>query len=402
VRQSVDHLNPSPPGAIELKDTGERLIPEAEGRQLMYAEHAARYRYAARFARGGRILDLACGVGYGARMLAQAAPNAKVFGVDLSLDTVRYARLHHNANNANFLPTNALALPFADASFDLVVAFEIIEHVAQQSEMLAEVRRVLKPDGLLIVSTPNRMQSLGGNPFHVRELSESEFRDLLGTNFPSVEILYQGNVLASYLSRGQVFPDLHELHNGYCAVVGTPVRRDESLFMVAVCGRAPLSPAEADFDGGACLTRNDEYHAIRAMLAERSRQIAANTQRILDQDRLIHALQQNALVRGAQGDADPGVLTAMIRDLTGQLNRLGEFRRQLDEVSARLEARDRQQQKLHDELGAAIHLVESLAKDVKEAGGRSLRDLRDQHLAQEYGMERKLTDIVDKLRMLGA
>jgi len=156
--------------------TGERVIPGQVNDDL-WAEHVARYALATRFAQGRRVLDLGCGTGYGTADLAQAASAA--VGVDLAPDAISYALRHFPS--VRFLECSASAVPFPPASIDLVTAFEVIEHLQDWRALLAEAQRVLDPNGLLIVSTPNKRYyaearaKSGPNPFHEHEFAFQEF-----------------------------------------------------------------------------------------------------------------------------------------------------------------------------------------------------------------------------------
>src|SRR5439155_6434982 len=148
----------------------ERLVPEgAVGASLQ--EHIARYRFARERATG-RVLDVACGTGYGTAML-------HAIGVDLSRDALRYARRHP----ALYVAADAARLPF-ERTFDSVISFETIEHVADPGRFVAECARVLNPDGLFIVSTPNRelWSPRSAKPLqrhHVKEFTRKEFLSVL-------------------------------------------------------------------------------------------------------------------------------------------------------------------------------------------------------------------------------
>ena len=119
--------------------TGERVVP-GEVDVDLWNEHLARYHFAARLARSKRVLDAGCGVGYGSALLAQDA--LVVFGLDLASEAAAYAHAHYSQPNLFFSQGSCAALPIASASLDLIVAFEVIEHIAEWREFLAEARRV--------------------------------------------------------------------------------------------------------------------------------------------------------------------------------------------------------------------------------------------------------------------
>jgi SAM-dependent methyltransferase len=167
-----------------LTFTGERFTPENRG--AIWYEHWHRYCAVLPLAHGLRVLDAACGEGYGSALLAQRA--AHVVGVDLGAEAIAHAQARYRAPNLAYLHASVTALPLADAAVDLVVSFETIEHLAAQREMLAEFRRVLTPSGILVISSPNRPvyneAAAVANEFHVRELDRAELKALLDIHFP--------------------------------------------------------------------------------------------------------------------------------------------------------------------------------------------------------------------------
>ena len=215
--------------------TGERVIPGQVNDDL-WAEHIARYALATRFAKDRRVLDLGCGTGYGTADLASVASSA--VGIDLAPEAIAYAAGHFPG--PRFLEGSASAVPFPPASFDLVTAFEVIEHLSDWRALLAETQRVLEPNGLLIVSTPNkryyaetRAQS-GPNPFHEHEFEFAEFRTALGEYFPHVEILFQDRVEAfAFYDGTQKSPTEADL----ARPSGDP---ETANFFIGICSRAAL------------------------------------------------------------------------------------------------------------------------------------------------------------------
>lgn len=172
-----------------LEDTGERMVPNFHGRTIMYAEHMTRYIAAQELAKGKVVLDIAAGSGYGTNMLAQKAK--KAYGVDVSSAAIKYAKENYNAKNIEFLVGDAEEIPLADNSVDLVVTFETIEHIKNYKKFLAEISRVLKDDGLAIVSTPNDEEFAEGNHFHLHEFKYKELSSLLKKNFKYLKPYHQ-------------------------------------------------------------------------------------------------------------------------------------------------------------------------------------------------------------------
>lgn len=166
---------------------------------LIYDEHLVRYRLAATLAKDKRVLDLACGSGYGSELLAQAGASS-VLAVDLDPAVIAAASIRYPRPNLSFVVDNAETLAtIADDSIDLVVSFETIEHLPDYQAYLAALVRVLAPTGLALISTPNKAVFGQKNPFHVREFTRSEFNSELAAHFKHVKILDQVNGLSSVI-----------------------------------------------------------------------------------------------------------------------------------------------------------------------------------------------------------
>ncbi len=183
----------APVASTELPGEAERFVPDRDGPDLAY-EHLHRYVLAAEAVRGLKVLDLAAGSGYGARLLESSA--SRVVSVDLE-------RLGLSVEHGG-VQADAMRLPFRDASFDAVVCFEAIEHVSDPERLIAEVRRVLREPAIFIVSTPDREiytdRAGHENPFHIAEMTRAEFESRLRAQFRHVQVFGQGLWAGSWMT----------------------------------------------------------------------------------------------------------------------------------------------------------------------------------------------------------
>lgn len=169
------------------EDQVERIDPRTVPAGVM-AIHEVRYEFAKGYCRGRRVLDVACGAGYGSAMLAKVAK--EVVGGDINHNAVTYARRAYQEETLEFRIIDAQKMDLPSGSFDTVVSFETIEHLLDIEAYLGEVTRVLAPAGILLVSTPKvrRTTRRPENPHHTMEFSAEDFRALLKDYFPSVEL----------------------------------------------------------------------------------------------------------------------------------------------------------------------------------------------------------------------
>jgi SAM-dependent methyltransferase len=229
----------------------------------LWGEHRSRYRFAARLAAPGlRILDVATGAGFGLGLLEQAG--ACPVGVDYAADALRDIRQRQPA--ARVVRADATRLPFQGASFDLVVSFETIEHVVDAGVLVESIRRVLRPGGQLVLSTPNRAfgppERHTGNPFHVREFSAGELHDLLARAFREVRLYGQRPRPAyRYVPFLMIDRDLAPAALAWKLMVRLPFGVKDRLARV-LTGR-PFYPGEDDY----CFDpdRVDDAHALIAI-----------------------------------------------------------------------------------------------------------------------------------------
>jgi len=188
-------MSPSP----ELEFTGERFTPECV-REIAY-EHWHRYAWASTLVEGRRVLDAACGEGYGSHLLSASAK--RVFGVDLSAEAIEHARARYGSEKLEFRQGDVTRLDLDDDSMDVVVSFETLEHLDAQDAMLTEFRRVLRPDGFLLISSPDKKtysdETGYRNPYHAKELYRHQFEALLGRHFPAFRLFGQKLMFVSAL-----------------------------------------------------------------------------------------------------------------------------------------------------------------------------------------------------------
>jgi SAM-dependent methyltransferase len=248
--------------------TGERVIPGHVNDDL-WSEHVARYAFARRYVEGKRVLDAGCGTGYGSAELAQSA--AEVIGLDIAPDAIEYASANYPIPGLRFLESSCIAVPFPAESFDIVVAFEVIEHLTGYHAFLDECARVLTAEGFLIVSSPNKRYyaetraAIGPNPYHEHEFEASEFVHELDRVFPHVQLLLQNRVESfAFHPAVSFWPSDARIDGGG----GTA---EDAHFFIALCSRGPL-PEPRSFvyvPKAANLLRERELHveALQKQLA---------------------------------------------------------------------------------------------------------------------------------------
>ena len=253
-----------------MEFTGERYIPGTAGSEELGIEHFTRYRFASQFASGKRVLDAACGSGYGSRLLSETAKT--VYGIDISAESVAYANENYPAENLTFTQASVAKLPFEDGCFDLIVSFETLEHVDAETQrlFLSEIRRTLAPDGILVMSTPNReiYDKRGDNEFHVHELSLPEYRTFLNSAFQNVRFFNQqweisNGILSPQSKRAQI-------------AGGEPLETAE--YLIAVCCDAAIE----EIDARVFVREDGEYARLMAWAMDNHNRNERSVQQIAE------------------------------------------------------------------------------------------------------------------------
>jgi SAM-dependent methyltransferase len=175
--------------APDLEFTGERIVPGKTAERL-FREHEERYGFAGSYVKGKEVLDVACGSGVGTDFLRRAGAR-KVFGFDIDPNVIAYAQARYTS--CEFAKCDATDLSLPDGSVDVVVSFETLEHLRDQDRFLKECSRVLRPQGILVCSTPNTnvYRWYGTNPYHVREFTPEQFRKALESHLDQVSLFSQ-------------------------------------------------------------------------------------------------------------------------------------------------------------------------------------------------------------------
>lgn len=274
-----------PRAEAALEFTGERFTPEQPG--PIAHEHLHRYLFALQFCEAKRVLDVASGEGYGTYLLSRTARSAE--GLDVSETAIAHAATRYRAENLAYRVGECSALPVPDASIDVVVSFETLEHVAEQDRFLSEVRRVLRPSGLLVMSSPDRTTysppGKAPNPFHVRELTAAEFETLVSRHFAHAVYGGQRATAGSLLLPIKGGPDRLECFSG-----PEPARLERSetlstpLYVIAVASPSPLPAVRWS------ILDDSEYvpellgtiDALRAAVAQEAQRGAQHLQAIRD------------------------------------------------------------------------------------------------------------------------
>ncbi len=223
----------------------ERADPEEMAGSLMESEHRSRYLWAAQLAEGRSVLDAGCGTGYGTEILA-ALGAENVVGIDISPEAIEYARSSFEGVSSKFSLGDIYELPFEDDTFELVVCFEVIEHVEEQQRAIGELHRVLRASGVLAISSPNRGVYPPGNPYHIHEYQPDELKQALAGEFSHVRLYRQSPWLTA-----AVLDDERSQAMGSAAAITLNVIKTRSIepgaetFTIALASESEL-PAPAD------------------------------------------------------------------------------------------------------------------------------------------------------------
>ncbi|HEY2864978.1 MAG TPA: methyltransferase domain-containing protein [Casimicrobiaceae bacterium] len=341
--------------ASDLTFTGERFLPGCAG-EIAY-EHWHRYAFARRYAEGRHALDAACGEGYGAALLATSA--AEVVGVDIDAGSISHAQSAYGTPRIRFVEGSCTRLPFPDASFDVVVSFETIEHLeaVDQPRMLGEFARVLKPSGLLVISSPNKSVYSDArgfvNEFHRHELYRDGLAALLAKAFPAQRWFHQ-RVTPWSAIWGEGGGEGVEAWLGDAGRV-SPYASPEGMYFIVVAARTEGAlPVAALY--GSLFTDAEETEQKRAL---------SNASEVLRQDTLLKE-REAALDRQTSHLRHLETLIAererIIASKDSQLGALDAVRQQREQLIALRDRELAERDRLLAERDTAIVALQSRAK----------------------------------------
>jgi glycosyltransferase involved in cell wall biosynthesis/SAM-dependent methyltransferase len=328
---------PSP--AESMAFDGERYTSGIDG--PIQHEHYHRYLFALRYCVNKDVLDVASGEGYGSFLLGQAANS--VIGVDIDRKAVDFANRNFMSERVSYRQGDAARLPIENQSIDVVVSFETIEHFARQIEFISEIDRVLKPDGVVIMSSPNReiyseAQNYQ-NPFHVHEMNKDEFTHLLHTRFPYIHLLEQGAVEGS-LILSLPRDEMGEVE-GFTTRDGRLYERSSGVpgapYFIAVAARTPI-PAPPHSVLHADFFRQQIEGRLAAVEHLRQEQDRAHAQHVGQMSEIEASLRSGLADQAAQLEQAHARLEATQQRLQGQADAHARYARQMSEVESSLRA----------------------------------------------------------------
>jgi SAM-dependent methyltransferase len=341
-QQSITHTFEIPDTPLEF--TGERYTPDVADK--IQHEHFHRYLAALQLCAGKDVVDLGCGEGYGTALIGTLA--ASVIGIDASAETIEHARASHGSSSVRFMTADATVTTLPSDSADIVVSFETIEHLEDHDGFMAEVVRLLRANGLLLLSTPDRSRYLRGsdpNPYHLRELNGDELRSLLEHSFAAVQIGGQRSDSAStidfhsnagrtstYFDRrsAESFEEASELRS--------------PLYLIAIAGHGELPDIAPStlFDGEYLPSLHEDYHRALAdvwmEVGSRDRRINELAEAARTSDELLQAIVDELAAVRTELELRESQLTDQGQQLTSLRIDLSEQSRLLSVARAELAA----------------------------------------------------------------
>ena len=335
--------------------TGERIIPEKVETDLLN-EHLCRYLFAQMLLDDAVVLDMGSGVGYGSQLLAAKARS--VISVDIVEECIRYAVKKYPDENIDYLVADGHSIPLTSQSVDVIVSFELIEHLKDQSPHLLELDRVLKPEGFLVISTPNRIfyteERKEINPFHTHEFDFQEYVTFLKTTFPCVNVYFQNHIESLFIGN----PSLNHGTKTYLQDRRVNLESDSNYF-VAICSKKDKYQPQIKNFAFLPTTGN--------LLREQNRHIDALNSRIQQLDATLLNLQAEYDERtnwSLQLKNQTKELKKIIKNLQSDLKDKTDW---TNELAGKMKKTDKTIVKLQSDFEDRTNWANELADQIKEA-----------------------------------
>ncbi len=362
-----------------LEWTGERCVPWAPDVQVVY-EHFHRYMWATGLVSAKRVLDLGSGEGFGSALLAGRAQS--VHGIDVDERAVKHSQLNYQAPNLAFQTGSALDLGgFGPGAFDAVVAFEVLEHIEDQERVLQQVRHALTDEGLLVISTPDRVMysevSGQDDPDHERELTETELRQLLREYFATVSLWGQRTMTGSHVralddgGSGNASFTIHRVGDEWrTAHPATP------LYLLAVASQHEVEPPPAqstlaDYDLELMRVHERAAAEADARRAEAAAQTADVARELTERTDALRRDAENREAELRRRDAEARSLREEIAALEG---RVGDLHEQLSHVDGVMwQAFERARTRIYGRIGRSSRTGRAIGASLRAAGRVALR-----------------------------
>lgn len=219
-----------------LPNDYERMIPEYHKGEQVYGEHIARYKALGDITKDKIVLDIASGSGYGTALIAKTA--RQVSGVDVSAEAVAYAQENYDGQNIEYKKGDGVKIPYPDGYFEIITSFETIEHIKDYKSFMSECKRVLKKDGLLLLSTPNSIEFAEGNHFHLHEFEQYELLNLVKKYYKYIKPYYQTTWVSNLVGDEKMMT--HEQQSKISFLQAAPVKKEKFLYFYFLCSDRPI------------------------------------------------------------------------------------------------------------------------------------------------------------------
>lgn len=246
---------------MERKWTGERLESFIQTRDTI--DHLHRYALVLDYIKDKVVLDIACGEGYGSNLMSQQAQY--VYGVDIDVETILNAQKKYKKENLNFQNGRADLIPIETNSIDVVVSFETIEHHDKHEEMMLEIKRVLKPDGIIVISTPDKYFYTDKrgfkNEFHVKELYREDFVNLVNNHFKVSQLLIQSYINGNSYIYNNSFERKINVYSGDFSIIKEEEELDP-MYLVVFASDKEFKKQSSSFFNGSRIQRHQQEEII--------------------------------------------------------------------------------------------------------------------------------------------